>query len=361
MHMAALCLLVQPVTAERKRAVFFSHRRAIAILLGFGILAASLPTGAAKVSEEWWLEEEGLSATGGSSVVLRQATATWCDVCRVADPVIIDFSKSKGANIVRIAIHPQDGIDPLGTSMSTRQAWLLSDAPPSELVYPTSWFDTADGLSGQLSDNELQREMLRAQGSRATESLSMNIARISEPGLADSHYLDFEVTGFSSGGTLSLFITEDSVDIGDSAENMNGVQFHDDVLRAGFTVNATEEELDWEDRLIFQEPSVGVGTRTWGYNHETSVRNLGLEIWLNPEWIIGNLNFILIHESEEGSILSAMALPGDWSSEPDELLTTSLVIGVLALGGVLMATPAVWSRKASAKSSEKQLGAESEE
>ena len=254
--MAAQNLLAPPEAERRSHAVFFSQRGAIALLLGFGILVASLPTGAAKVSHEWWLEEEGLSATGGSSVVLRQATATWCEVCKVADPAIINFANSKGANVVRIAIHPQDGIDPLGTSMSTRQAWLLSDAPPSELVYPTSWFDSADGLSGQLSDDDMQREMLRAQGLRSTESLSMNIARISEPGFPDSHYLDFEVSGFNGGGILSLFVTEDYVDIGDLAENMNGIQYHDDVLRAGFTVNATEEELDWEERLIFQEPNV---------------------------------------------------------------------------------------------------------
>jgi hypothetical protein len=279
----------------------------------------------------------------------------------VSDPVIIDFAESKGTSVVRIAIHPKDGIDPLGTSIGTRQAWALTDAAPSELEYPTSWFDDADGLSGQLGGEQLQREMLRAQGARQTESLSMSISRISEPGFPESHYLDFEVSGFSSEGTLSLFITEDGVDIGDLANNMNGIRVHEDVLRAGFIVNATAEEIDWMDRLIFQEPNIGVGQRSWGYDFVTETRNLGLEIWLNPEWNIENLNFIVVHESDDGAVLSAMALPGDDSTSERSVGTTTLAIGVLVLAGLLIATPSIWSRTPTAKTADKSLGAESEE
>ncbi len=340
-------------------------KRTLVLLAVCGMLLASLGNGGAQSTTEWWLDGEGLSATGGASVVLRQATATWCEVCKVSDPIIIDFAESKGTNIVRIAIHPQDGVDPLGTSMSTRQAWLLADRAPSELEYPTSWFDGADGLSGQLSSEQLQREMLRAQGARQMESLSMSIARISEPGFPESYYLDFEVSGFSSEGTLSVFITEDSVDIGDLANNMNGIRIHQDVLRAGFIVNATQEEIGWENRLIFQEPSVGVGQRSWGFNFETEVNHLGLELWLNPEWNVENLNFVVIHESDGGAVLSAMALPGERTTAAGVVGTTTLVIGVLVLGGLLLAVPATfWAKVAESRSADAdacQQNAESEE
>jgi thiol-disulfide isomerase/thioredoxin len=325
--------------------MYMAAKRPLVLLAVCGVLLASLGNGGAQSSTEWWQDDEGLSGTGGASVVLRQATATWCEVCKVSDPIIIDFAESKGTNIVRIAIHPQDGIDPLGTSMSTRQAWLLADRAPSELEYPTSWFDNTDGLSGQLSSEQLQREMLRAQGSRQTESLSMSIVRISEPEFPESYYLDFEVSGFSSEGTLSVFITEDSVDIGDLANNMNGIRIHQDVMRAGFIVNATAEEIDWEDRLIFQEPNVGVGERSWGFDFETEVSHLGLELWLNPEWNVENLNFVIVHEADDGTVLSAMALPGERSTATGVVGTTALVIGLLVLGGLLLAVPATsWAK-----------------
>ncbi len=193
----------------------------------------------------------------------------------------------------------------------------------------------------------------------------MSIARISEPVSPDSHYLAIEVSGFGSEGTLSVFITEDSVDIGDLANNMNGIRIHQDVLRAGFIVNATAEEIDWMDRLIVQEPNIGVGQRSWGYDFVTETRNLGLEIWLNPEWNVENLNFIIIHEADDGTVLSAMALPGERSTAAGMVGTTTLVIGVLVLGGLLLAVPATfWAKVAETRSADAdayQKNAESEE
>ncbi len=197
------------------------------------------------------------------------------------------------------------------------------------------------------------------------ESLSMSIARTSEPGFPESSYLEFEVSGISSEGTLSVFITEDSVDIGDLANNMNGIRIHQDVLRAGFIVNATQEEIGWENRLIFQEPSVGVGQRSWGFNFETEVNHLGLELWLNPEWNVENLNFVVIHESDGGAVPSAMALPGERTTAAGGVGTTTLVIGVLVLGGLLLAVPATfWAKVAESRSADAdacQQNAESEE
>jgi hypothetical protein len=88
-------------------------------------------------------------------------------------------------------------------------------------------------------------------------------------------------------------------------------------------------------------------------------------LWLNPEWNVENLNFIIIHEADDGTVLSAMALPGERSTAAGMVGTTTLVIGVLVLGGLLLAVPATfWAKVAETRSADadaNQKNAKSEE
>ena len=90
--------------------------------------------------------ERGLSCdwikTDSSSnlVVIQEITAIWCEICAETDTTIEEFTNQRYQEVVRIAYHPDDGLDYLGNRLSTRQMWNLGENP-TEAQFPTIWVD----------------------------------------------------------------------------------------------------------------------------------------------------------------------------------------------------------------------------
>ena len=303
-------------------------KRAISLLLVVSVLLSSNPA-LGQENGSVFGDDNTLTGTGGTTMVIRAATASWCDICKEVDPVVVRIAESGGSTVTRIAMHPNDGIDPIGSRFSTQQVWALG-GDPTTLEYPTHWIGGNAAVVGAFDDNSYHRERIKHQMAiDPTESLYMHASMLENDTIA------IEVSGNEMSddwiGTLSFYITEDGVDVGEAALDLKGVRYHDDVLRAGVVVNLETQEIQ------FQDPDDG-----WAL--EFAPDQVRVLVDRDDQWKLGDMEFTVLHEDGEGNYLSAITLP---EQNPDYQNSDSAALILFAIlgGGCILATPYLGVKK----------------
>ncbi len=260
----------------------------------------TLPATAAPIGEGALLENS-LQVSGGGTVLQEHVTATWCDICALTDPRVIGFEQSVSPRVQRIALHPDDGSDPLGTRISSHRIVRMGDNPAS-LQVPSFWHDGQGQYIGDVSVGRLQLLLLAAESERRADTeLILEVERTHVSILID--VLLGVTTGQTLNGTqLSLFITEDDVDLStQEASQMNGIQRHQGVARALIEVplvDVSESEREAEAASVaFAEP-----VEAWSATLERHGDAIHLRLQFVPDasWAIGSLGFTAVHESVIG-------------------------------------------------------------
>ena len=310
--------------------------------------ALALPATAAPMGEGSLLEGS-LQVSGGGTVLQEEVTATWCEICARTDPRVSDFEQSVSPRVQRIALHPDDGSDPLGTRISSHRI-VRAGENPATLPVPSFWHDGQGQFTGDVSEGRLQLLLLAAESERRADSeLDLRVERTHVSILIDV-LLEVEAGQKINGTQLSLFVTEDDVDLGaEVASQMNGIRRHQGVARALIEVPLSEvadsEREASAASVAFAEP-----VEAWSVTLERhgDVIHLRLQLVPDSSWTLGSLGFTVVHESIIGDddlrvlgVVSAM--------QRDEVLEGAgggwILVAILFLSCLLMA-PEISSRLA---------------
>lgn len=276
--------------------------------------------------------DEGLScdvgqSVGGSSLILLQElTAIWCEVCAETDPIVEDFIQSRSDEVVRLAYHPDDGIDYLGNEFSTRQTWGLGQNPTTA-EYPTIWIDGKESQSGLISDSQLQRGYFKAAGTRAGKSHLMMETNNLNGSILFTIEVDIEATN------LTLAIKSSGYSI-ENYGDYNGVQTQNDIVSAGMNINLTNN-------------SVNYGNESGQFDSITIISNEYRHLVMmlfTPEngseeaFDLSKTGAVVFSQDESGNILSVQQIKPKQGGPAYES-TPHLAIAALLLIGVLIASP----------------------
>jgi len=300
-----------------------------------------------------WLKPD----SGSNVVVLQEITAIWCEICAVTDPTIQQFTNQRHEEVVRIAYHPDDGMDFLGNRLSTRQMWNLGQNP-TEAEFPTLWMDGANRASGPTSESQLHRTYLKAAGQRTSEdSVQIEYYNRGNNG-SEQNRLEFIASMSGENNEEIIFVlTENRVDI-DNPELYNGIRYHDDVATAGLIVNSNNGSI------IFAEPSDAWEIINWSQvenNSELRVYyNYSVSSTGNEYELLKQKGLVVYTEDITGKVIAAQQIQSDIGLSGDGN-NSILIIGGIALVGLLLATPALQSFNEPKIDRNTEPGAESEE
>ena len=308
--------------------------------------------------------EQGLACdwikTGPNSniVVIQEITAIWCEICATTDITIQEFTDQRNQEVARIAYHPDDGLDYLGNRLSTRQMWNLGENP-TEAEFPTIWMDGGNRASGPTTNDQLQRNYLKAAGQRTTEdTIEIEYFNHVSNWSGEGHQrLEFitTITGENS-DKITLVLKENAVQI-ENPQLYNGVSHHDDVATSGVMVNSNN------GTIIFSEPSDAWRIVDLEINENFSKFQIFYDY--NASSIIDD--DLMVHkglvaytENSEGKIIAALHIESANQNLDDENISIIIITGV-AIIGIILATSILNNLKDSKLHNEIKNGAESEE
>ena len=259
----------------------------------------------AEIVEPGTLDGTVRTASGGHAVLLEHATATWCEVCAVVDPVLDPFMHEVGDRMIRVALHPHDEEDVLGSPLATHR--LLRYADPGTLDYPSFLMEGDLEWAGLTDESQFRQELLSAEGRRlASEELSLTTA-FTPSSLEVTLRLTLSPDTPLEGTQLALFLVEDEVVV-TGAEDINGVGTHHDVAQAllevgvgavpvtGDAVVAPASEWSWPPDS-WQRSLRATGSEL--VLRATLVLPAGLDLW--------RLGVVGVHEEAEPQAAGARA------------------------------------------------------
>tara|TARA_B100001750_G_scaffold220879_1_gene208946 strand:- start:263 stop:1219 length:957 start_codon:yes stop_codon:yes gene_type:complete len=297
--------------------------------------------------------------SGSNIVVIEEITAIWCDICAITDPTIQDFTNQRHQEVARIAYHPDDGLDYLGNRLSTHQMWDLGENP-TEAEFPTIWMDGGNKASGATTEDQLQRQYLKAAGQRTSEdTIQVEYFNHCSSWSCGSQYrLEFITTvAGDNSEQITLVLTENGVGI-DNPESYNGVAHHDDVATAGVIVNS------YNGTIIFAEPidawEVIQGEINDNVSNLQILYNYSLESTLEEDEMIKQKSLVAYSKNSAGEIIAAQHIkPANTINDNGK--NPMIIVSGIALIGILLATPALNKLKEDKTTNVIKPGAESEE
>ena len=286
--------------------------------------------------------ERGLSCdwikTDSSSnlVVIQEITAIWCEICAETDTTIEEFTNQRHQEVVRIAYHPDDGLDYLGNRLSTRQMWNLGENP-TEAQFPTIWVDGGNKATGPVTNDQLQRTYLKASGQRNSEDTiqveyfnrAINLSGDTQ------NRLEF-ITTITGGNSdkITLILKENNVEI-DNPDAYNGITHHNDVAKAGVMINYDN------GTIIFAEPDGAWEIIDWERNGNISKFEIfyNYNLSSNPEddEMMDQKGVVVFSENSDGKIIAAQKL-GSTNKNVNYDNGSIIIITSVGIIGIIIAT-----------------------
>ena len=212
---------------------------------------------------------KGIEITGGSSILLEEYTATWCQICADIDKDVKELTKSHDNRVVLLRIHPADGVDDLGNYASATRISLLFNE--SSKGTPTFLIDGNIAFEGLTTINQLNSMILQTQSKKFNFSeIHMSVIRVNET-------LQFEIEiSNNSKGIINIIIFENKVTSNDSEGNL---EKFDNVLREMISVNISDEKLisggsEWEFQINKTTQKIKILT-TYNISGNINLKNLG--------------------------------------------------------------------------------------
>ena len=212
---------------------------------------------------------KGIEITGGSSILLEEYTATWCQICADIDEDVKELTKSHDERVVLLRIHPADGVDDLGNYASATRISLLFNE--SSKGTPTFLIDGNIAFEGLTTISQLNSMILQTQSKKFNFSeMYMSVIRVNET-------LIFEIEiNNNSKGRINIMIFENKVTSNDPDGNL---EKFDNVLREIISVNLSDEELisggsEWGFEINKTEQKIKI-LATYNINGNINLKNVG--------------------------------------------------------------------------------------
>jgi hypothetical protein len=212
---------------------------------------------------------KGIEITGGSSILLEEYTATWCQICADIDNDVKELTKLHDDRVILLRIHPADGVDNLGNYASATRISLLFNE--SSKGTPTFIIDGNIAFEGLTTISQLNSMILQTQSKKFNFSeMYMSVIRVNET-------LKFEIEIYNnSKGIINIMIFENKV----TSNNPNGnLEKFDNVLREMISVNISDEKLiSGESEWGFEINKTGEKIKilaTYNINGNINLKNLG--------------------------------------------------------------------------------------
>jgi len=248
------------------------------------------------------------SVTGGTTILMEEYTATWCDICQITDPKLDEISIVNKDRIALVALHPMDGVDLIGNTASNHR--ISSTALAETDLTPSFMFDGGLEREGSVELKDIQSELLEAENMRKSYSkLELNLS------ITNSIKIILELKGYNNltNTILTVMLTENNV-AGNTALSLDEVETYDRVLRALFMANLTI--LSEENSVILAEDYETFG-QFWGDDiqptmsiqkyQESVILEINLQIPI--QWNLGEIGIIGAHEridEQSGNVITTL-------------------------------------------------------
>ena len=258
---------------------------------------------------------DGIESNGGSTIILEEYTATWCQVCAEIDPEVKELASMHDERVALIALHPADGVDDLGNYASSKRINYLFNNSPI-IQSPTFLLDGDIILEGADQINMLNSKIMQTQSKKSDFTKIFFSAKRINNSINFEIILDSESTGIAN-----IMIIENKLI---SNNYVGDLEKFDNVLVDMISINLDNK-------------SVISGTNDWFFiqNNSNNKTNIFATYNIKGEINIENIGFLASHEIQNENtttVLGAVKIfQGDISNQ-DSTLFIPIFLIIFSLG-----------------------------
>ena len=258
---------------------------------------------------------EGIESNGGSTIILEEYTATWCQVCAEIDPEVKELASMHDERVALIALHPADGVDDLGNYASSKRINYLFNNSPI-IQSPTFLLDGDIILEGAEQINMLNSKIMQTQSKKSEFTTIFFSAKRINNSISFEMILDSESTGIAN-----IMIIENKLI---SNNYVGDLEKFDNVLVDMISINLDNKSLI-------------SGTNDWFFiqNNSNNKTNILATYNIKGEINAENIGFLASHEIQNEnttSVLGAVKIfQGDTSNQDSSLFIPIFLI-IFSLG-----------------------------
>ena len=259
---------------------------------------------------------EGIETNGGSTIILEEYTATWCQTCAEIDPDVKELVSMHDERVALIALHPADGVDDLGNYASSKRInYLFNNS--LMIQSPTFLLDGDIVMKGANEINMLNSKIMQ------TQSKKSNFTKINFSVKKVNNSIEFEMELDSKlSGNVNIMIIENKL----VSENYVGeLNRFDNVL-----VEMISIDLDNYNLIS--------GTEEWSFvitNSTNNKINIFAKYNIDGKMNVENIGFLASHEVQNDnmtSVLGAVKIIQGENINESNLLFIPIFLIVFSLG-----------------------------
>ena len=258
---------------------------------------------------------DGIESNGGSTIILEEYTATWCQVCAEIDPEVKELASMHDERVALIALHPADGVDDLGNYASSKRINYLFNNSPI-IQSPTFLLDGDIILEGADQINMLNSKIMQTQSKKSDFTKIFFSAKRINNSINFEMILDSESTGIAN-----IMIIENKLI---SNNYVGDLEKFDNVLVDMISINLDNK-------------SVISGTNDWFFiqNNSNNKTNIFATYNIKGEINIENIGFLASHEIQNENtttVLGAVKIFQGEISNQDSSLFIPIFLIIFSLG-----------------------------
>ena len=230
---------------------------------------------------------EGIETNGGSTIILEEYTATWCQTCAEIDPDVKQLASMHEERIALIALHPADGVDDLGNYASSKRINHLFNNSLM-IQSPTFLLDGDIVMKGANEINMLNSKIMQTQSKKSNFTKINFSAKMVNNSIELEMELDSELSGIAN-----IMIIENKLVSNNYVGELNKF---DNVLVEMISINLDNNSLI-------------SGTDEWSFIISNSINNktnILAKYNIDGEMNIENIGFLASHEIQNENITSVL-------------------------------------------------------
>ena len=259
---------------------------------------------------------DGIETNGGSTIILEEYTATWCQTCAEIDPDVKELVSMHDERVALIALHPADGVDDLGNYASSKRInYLFNNS--LMIQSPTFLLDGDVVMKGADEINMLNSKIMQTQSKKSNfTKINLSVKKV-------NNSIEFEMELDSKlSGIVNIMIIENKL----VSENYVGeLNRFDNVL-----VEMISIDLDNYNLIS--------GTEEWSFvitNSTTNKINIYAKYNIDGKMNVENIGFLASHEVQNDnmtSVLGAVKIIQGENINESNLLFIPIFLIVFSLG-----------------------------
>ena len=259
---------------------------------------------------------EGIETNGGSTIILEEYTATWCQTCAEIDPDVKELVSMHDERVALIALHPADGVDDLGNYASSKRInYLFNNS--LMIQSPTFLLDGDIVMKGANEINMLNSKIMQTQSKKSNfTKINLSVKKV-------NNSIEFEMELDSKlSGNVNIMIIENKL----VSENYVGeLNRFDNVL-----VEMISIDLDNYNLIS--------GTEEWSFvitNSTNNKINIFAKYNIDGKMNVENIGFLASHEVQNDnmtSVLGAVKIIQGENINESNLLFIPIFLIVFSLG-----------------------------